>query len=343
MSDTILSIEDLGVSFQSYKKQIKAVRDVTLDLKRGETLAIVGESGSGKSVTAKSIMQLLPREKSIIDSGNITYEGMNLLDYSRKEMEQIRGNEIAMVFQDPMTSLNPTMKIGKQVMEGLRKHSDISKKEGYQKAKELLELVGIPEAEKRLKNYPHEFSGGMRQRVVIAMALACDPKVLIADEPTTALDVTIQAQILHLMKDLQKKTGTSIIIITHDLGVVVNMADRVAVMYAGEIVETGTLDELFYDPQHPYTWGLLQSMPKIHDDSSEPLIPIAGSPPDINNLNEGCPFAARCPYVMRACHNDAPPETRVSDTHSVYCWLQDERSPQVENPIKQSGESGVSS
>src|SRR5690625_88537 len=333
MTDTILSIENLGVSFKTYNQVVKAVRGVNLDLKRGETLAVVGESGSGKSVTAKSIMQLLPKQKTIIESGTITYEGENLLQYSNTQMERIRGNEISMVFQDPMTSLNPTMKVGKQVMEGLRKHTKLNKQEAYDQAKELLQLVGIPQAEERMNFYPHEFSGGMRQRVVIAMALACDPKVLIADEPTTALDVTIQAQILNLMKSLQKRTGTSIIIITHDLGVVANMADRVAVMYAGNIVETGTLDELFYKPQHPYTWGLLQSMPKMHQDSSIPLIPISGSPPDMNRLNQGCPFAARCPYVMKVCHDHVPPQTSVSNTHNVSCWLQDERATKVEKPI----------
>ncbi|MUK87665.1 ATP-binding cassette domain-containing protein [Ornithinibacillus sp. L9] len=332
MTDTILSVENLDVSFQSYNGLIKAVRGVTFDLKKGETLAIVGESGSGKSVTAKSIMQLLPKKTTVINNGSIVYEGNDLLTYSKKEMEKIRGSEISMVFQDPMTSLNPTMKIGKQVMEGILKHKKISKKEAFVRAKELLELVGIPNAEERMKSYPHEFSGGMRQRVIIAMALASDPSVLIADEPTTALDVTIQAQILDLMKNIQKKTGTSILIITHDLGVVVNMAKRVAVMYAGQIVETGTLEEIFYDSKHPYTWGLMQSMPKLHQDRSVPLIPIAGSPPDVSKLHDGCPFAARCPYVMKVCHNHMPDQSTISGTHSVSCWLQDERAPHVEKP-----------
>ncbi|WP_163969520.1 ABC transporter ATP-binding protein [Oceanobacillus halotolerans] len=332
MTDTILSVDNLDVSFQTYNGVIKAVRGVDFDLKRGETLAIVGESGSGKSVTAKSIMQLLPKKTTMIDEGSITYENENLLNYSRKEMEKIRGKEISMVFQDPMTSLNPTMKVGKQVVEGIRKHQSLTKKEAYNRAQELLELVGIPNAKERMDAYPHEFSGGMRQRVVIAIALACNPKVLIADEPTTALDVTIQAQILDLMKDLQKKTGTSIIIITHDLGVVVNMASRIAVMYAGEIVETGTLEEIFYNPQHPYTWGLLQSMPKMHQDRSVPLIPIKGSPPDVSNLHDGCPFAARCPYVMKVCHDHVPDKEQVSETHSVSCWLQDERAPRIKQP-----------
>lgn len=337
MSETILSIKDLEISFRTYKDVIKAVRSVSFDLKKGETLAIVGESGSGKSVTAKSIMKLLPKKNTIIDHGSIDYKGKNLLGYTYKEIEKIRGKEISMVFQDPMTSLNPTMKIGKQVMEGLRKHQKVGKNEAYARAKELLELVGIPNAKERMSAFPHEFSGGMRQRVVIAIALACNPNILIADEPTTALDVTIQAQILDLMKELQEKSGTSIILITHDLGVVANMADRVAVMYAGEIVETGTLKEIFYHPEHPYTWGLLQSMPKMHQSSSVPLQPITGSPPDVSKIHRGCPFAARCPHVMKVCHDYKPLHTTLSSTHNVACWLQDERSPKVEQPAEIGG------
>ncbi|WP_085994060.1 ABC transporter ATP-binding protein [Oceanobacillus senegalensis] len=333
MTDTILSVENLNVSFQTNNGLVRAVRGVNFDIKKGETLAIVGESGSGKSVTAKSIMHLLPKKTTQIEDGTILYEGENLINYSRKEMETIQGKEISMIFQDPMTSLNPTMKIGKQVMEGLRKHQAISKKEALEKTQEILEMVGIPNAKERMNAYPHEFSGGMRQRVVIAIALACNPKLLIADEPTTALDVTIQAQILDLMKELQKKTGTSILIITHDLGVVVNMADRVAVMYAGEIVETGTLRELFYEAKHPYTWGLLESMPKMHQDRSVPLVPISGSPPDVSNLHEGCPFAARCPYVMKVCHHHNPERTYVTDSHAASCWLLDERAPRVKHSI----------
>ncbi|RKL66847.1 peptide ABC transporter ATP-binding protein [Salipaludibacillus neizhouensis] len=337
MGETILSVDNLDVSFQTNSGLIKAVRGVSFDLKKGETLAIVGESGSGKSVTAKSIMQLLPKQSTRIDSGSIVYGGNDLLEYGNKEIEKIRGKEIAMVFQDPMTSLNPTMKIGKQVMEGLIKHNNIRKKEAKKRSIELLTEVGIPYAEERMNSFPHEFSGGMRQRVVIAMALACDPKVLIADEPTTALDVTIQAQILNLMKELQKKTGTSILIITHDLGVVVNMAQRIAVMYAGEIVETGTLREIFYKPKHPYTWGLLQSMPKMHQDQSVPLIPIAGSPPDVSLMHDGCPFAARCPYVMKVCHNHKPDQTQISVTHAAACWLEDDWAPEIKQPEKIGG------
>src|SRR5699024_10530724 len=289
----ILEVKDLNVSFNTYNGEVQAVRGVNFDLKKGETLAIVGESGSGKSVTSKSLMRLLPEPQGFIKSGEILFEGSDLAKKSNRDMQKIRGSDISMVFQDPMSSLNPTMKIGKQIMEGLIKHQGMNRTQAKAQAIELLKLVGIPQPNVRLTQFPHQFSGGMRQRVVIALALACNPKVLIADEPTTALDVTIQAQILDLMKDLQKKTETAIILITHDLGVVANMADRVAVMYGGKIVEQGTLDEIFYNPQHPYTLGLLQSMPKLNEDRSQPLLPIAGSPPNLATLGEGCAFAAR--------------------------------------------------
>lgn len=327
MKEKIVAVQDLHVSFQTQTGMVQAVRGVNFHLHKGETLAIVGESGSGKSVTSKAIMRLLPKHNTHIPKGSILYEGQDLLQMPVNEMQKIRGSEISMVFQDPMTTLNPTMKIGKQIMEGLLKHQKLSKKAARQKALEMLQLVGIPNAETRLDAYPHQFSGGMRQRVVIAMALACNPKILIADEPTTALDVTIQAQILQLMKNLQQKMDTAIILITHDLGVVANMADRVAVMYAGEVVEQGTLDEIFYETQHPYTLGLLRSMPNLNAKRSEPLIPIPGSPPDLATLGTGCPFAARCPYTMKVCHEFTPPTTQRSDTHSVACWLQDSRTP----------------
>lgn len=333
MEEPILSIKDLAISFRTYKNVIKAVRGVSFDLHRGETLAIVGESGSGKSVTAKSIMKLLPKKTTLMEEGTILYKGKDLVGYTSKEMEKIRGKDISMVFQDPMTSLNPTMKVGKQIVEGLRKHHQVSKKEAYSRAIRLMQLVGIPNAEGRMQAFPHEFSGGMRQRVVIAIALACEPQILIADEPTTALDVTIQAQILDLMKQLQQTSDTSIILITHDLGVVANMADRIAVMYAGEMVETGTVEEVFYDAKHPYTWGLLQSMPKMHQDKSMPLIPIAGSPPDVSKLHKGCPFVARCPYVLEVCHDFKPPHASSTETHTAACWLQDERAPKVKHPL----------
>lgn len=327
MKKTILSVDNMHVSFKTQTGKVTAVRGVSFDLKKGETLAIVGESGSGKSVTAKSIMRLLPKHNTEITKGDIVYEDRSLLNIPIKQMQDIRGSEISMVFQDPMTTLNPTMKIGKQIMEGLQKHQKLSKTQARERALEMLKLVGIPGAEGRLDNYPHQFSGGMRQRVVIAMALACNPKILIADEPTTALDVTIQAQILDLMKNLQQKMDTSIILITHDLGVVANMADRVAVMYAGKIVEQGTLDEIFYNPQHPYTLGLLKSMPKLNEDRSIPLLPIPGSPPDLATLGEGCAFAARCPHTMKVCHSFTPQDIVVEGNHTVACWLQDTRTP----------------
>ncbi|MGV3488179.1 MAG: ABC transporter ATP-binding protein [Tuberibacillus sp.] len=329
--ENILEIKDLHVSFDTYGGEVQAVRGVNLQLKKGEALAIVGESGSGKSVTSKTIMQLLPKPAARIKSGEILFEGKDLTKLTEKQMQKLRGSEISMIFQDPMTSLNPTMNIGKQIMEGLRKHQNMSKHDALQRAIELLDLVGIPNPEERVKQYPHQFSGGMRQRVVIAIALACNPKVLIADEPTTALDVTIQAQILDLMRDLQNKMETSIILITHDLGVVANMAQRVAVMYGGRIVETGTVDEIFYKPKHPYTWGLLSSMPKLHAKDSE-LLAIPGTPPDLANPPKGCPFAPRCPHAMKVCTEFMPDYTHASETQQVACWLQDERAPKVEPP-----------
>ncbi len=264
--EKILEVNNLNISFDTYAGKVRAIRGVDFDLNKGETLAIVGESGSGKSVTTRTIMRLLSSNANI-DEGQILFKGQDIVNKSEKEMQKIRGREIAMIFQDPMTSLDPTMTIGKQVAESLRKHKDVSKKESLKAALDLLNLVGIPDAEKRLKNYPHQFSGGQRQRIVIAIALICNPEILIADEPTTALDVTIQAQILELLKEIQEKIETSIIFITHDLGVVANVADRVAVMYAGKIVEVGTAEEIFYNPQHPYTWGLLGSMPTLESEN----------------------------------------------------------------------------
>lgn len=330
MKENILTVDNLHVSFKTQTGKVTAVHGVNFELKKGETLAIVGESGSGKSVTAKSIMRLLPKHNTEISKGDILYGDKSLLSLSAKEITDIRGSEISMVFQDPMTSLNPTMKVGKQIMEGLQRHQNMTKAQARERALEMLKLVGIPKAEQRLDNYPHQFSGGMRQRVVIALALACNPKVLIADEPTTALDVTIQAQILDLMKDLQQKTETAIILITHDLGVVANMADRVAVMYGGKIIEQGTLDQIFYNPQHPYTLGLLKSMPKLNEDKGQPLLPIAGSPPTLATLGEGCAFAARCPHTMKVCHSYTPLDTEVEQGHTAACWLQDARTPKVD-------------
>jgi oligopeptide transport system ATP-binding protein len=329
--DKILEIKDLNISFHTFSGEVKAIRGVSFDLNKGETLAIVGESGSGKSVTSKSIMRLLPPQNSEIKSGQILFEGRDLTKLTDKQMQKIRGHEISMIFQDPMTSLNPTMKIGNQIMEPLIKHQNMSKHAAKERAIELLRLVGISKPEIRVNQYPHQFSGGMRQRVVIAIALACNPKVLIADEPTTALDVTIQAQILELMKDLQKKIDTSIIFITHDLGVVANVADRVAVMYGGKIVEIGTSDEIFYNPQHPYTWGLISSMPDMETNDEE-LYSIPGTPPDLLDPPKGDAFAPRNPYAMKIDLEQEPPFFKVSETHYAATWLLHPDAPKVEPP-----------
>lgn len=319
--EPILQVKDLHVSFSVHGGEVKAVRGVSFEVGKGETVAIVGESGSGKSVTAQTLMRLIPSPPSIIKQGEIIFQGKNLLNYSDKEMEAIRGKDMGMIFQDPMTSLNPTIRVGKQITEGLIKHQGLSQAEAKARAIEMLKLVGIKNAEVRFNQYPHEFSGGMRQRVMIAIALACRPSLLIADEPTTALDVTIQAQIINVMKDMQKRLGTSIIMITHDLGVVAGMCDRVIVMYAGEVVETGTKWEIFKNPQHPYTRGLLRSMPRLDQKKDEPLIPIVGTPPDLISPPQGCPFAARCEHAMKVCGPMNPAETNFSETHKARCWL----------------------
>lgn len=336
----LLEVQDLHVSFKTYNGEVQAVRGVNFSLAKGETLAIVGESGCGKSVTSQSIMRLIPSPPSEVKAGEIRFEGNDLTKASEKEMEKIRGAEIAMIFQDPMTSLNPTMKIGKQIVEGLIKYQKLSSQEAKKQAIELLRLVGIPSPESRLDQYPHQFSGGMRQRAMIAIALSCNPKVLIADEPTTALDVTIQAQIMDLMRDLQKKTGTSIILITHDLGVVAEMAERVVVMYAGKVIETGTVNEIFYEAKHPYTWGLLASMPRLNQERDQELVPIPGAPPNLLRPPVGCPFTARCPHAMKICAEQMPETTDVSETHQVACWLDHPMAPDVEPPNVVGGERG---
>ena len=336
--DAVLSVRDLRISFRTHAGEVQAVRGASFDLRRGETLAIVGESGSGKSVAARSIMGLNPEMNTIVRGGEILFEGEDLLTLSEKRMQGIRGPKIAMVFQDPMTSLDPTMKIGRQIEESLRKHLNLSGAAARERSVELLKLVGIPNAEARLKQYPHQFSGGMRQRVVIAIALACDPEVLIADEPTTALDVTIQAQILELMRELQDRLGMSIVLITHDLGVVASTAHRIAVMYGGKIVETGTVREIFYNPQMPYTWGLLASIPSPNADRSLELIPIPGTPPDALNPPKGCPFDLRCPYAMKVCGDEMPGHTAFSGEHTAACWLHHPMAPRVEPPVRVRGE-----
>jgi oligopeptide transport system ATP-binding protein len=317
--EKILEVNNLNISFDTYAGKVRAIRGVDFDLNKGETLAIVAESGSGKSVTTRTIMRLLSSNANI-DEGQILFKGQDIVNKSEKEMQKIRGREIAMIFQDPMTSLDPTMTIGKQVAESLRKHKNVSKKESLKAALDLLNLVGIPDADKRLKNYPHQFSGGQRQRIVIAIALICNPEILIADEPTTALDVTIQAQILELLKEIQEKIETSIIFITHDLGVVANVADRVAVMYAGKIVEVGTAEEIFYNPQHPYTWGLLGSMPTLESENDR-LYAIPGSPPDLLDPPKGDAFYPRNEFALKIDAELEPPFFELSDTHKAATWL----------------------
>jgi oligopeptide transport system ATP-binding protein len=325
--ETILKVEDLHVSFRIPGGEVQAVRGVSFSLNQKETLAIVGESGSGKSVTALSIMRLIPSPPGRIKQGKIFLGPKELTNLPEEEWYQIRGSRIAMIFQDPMTSLNPTMTIGYQIMEGIRWHEQCGYHEARQKALEILEWVGISHPERRMKQYPHEFSGGMRQRVMIAIALSCSPEILIADEPTTALDVTIQAQILDLMKSIQQQTGTSILLITHDLGIVAETADRVAVMYGGQIVETGTVREIFHQPHHPYTWGLIQSMPRLDRSKEQALRPVPGSPPDLFLPPQGCPFADRCLYAMNICFEEMPEVTPVTHTHQVRCWLEDPQAP----------------
>ena len=320
MSEKLLEIKDERLSFFTPAGEVKALNGVSFSMEEGEVLGIVGESGSGKSVTAYSIMGLTAYPGKLV-GGTVRFNGHEIEKMTEKEFRKIRGNEVSIIFQDPMTSLNPVYTIGNQIVEVILLHTNKTKKEAYERAKELLELVGINEPSKRLKQYPHELSGGMRQRVMIAIALACEPKLLLADEPTTALDVTIQAQILELMQELRKKLGMSIIMITHDLGVVASMCEKIAVMYAGHIVEYGTADEIFYNPSHEYTKGLIKSIPKLNAEKIERLVPIEGQPVDLLNPPAGCPFAPRCSECMKICLNKMPPKTELSDTHYSYCWL----------------------
>lgn len=339
--EKVLEVRDLSISFTTSAGKVNTIRGVNLDLYKGETLAIVGESGSGKSVTMKAVMGILSSNGEI-NSGSIKFSyyrdkekvDVDILKLSKKEMRQrINGKRIAMIFQDPMTSLNPTMTIGAQIMEGMIWHYKTPKKEAHDKAVELLKLVGITDAENRMKNYPHQLSGGMRQRVVIAIALACNPDLLICDEPTTALDVTIQAKILELIKDIQKKLNISVIYITHDLGVVAKVADYVTVMYAGKIVEKGTINEIFYDPRHPYTWGLLSAMPDL-ETNDDKLYTIPGSPPNLANKVEGDAFAPRNIYALNIDNRLEPPMFKISDTHYAATWLLHENAPKIEMPAE---------
>lgn len=330
----LLEIKDLRVSYHTYAGEVQSVRGISFDVDKGESLAIVGESGCGKTVTAKSITGLIQSPPGEIKEGSkIIFNGKDITKFSEKELQQYRGSEVSMIFQDPMTSLNPTMKVGYQIAESLIIHNGMSKKEALQEAINMLKLVDIPNAEGRANQYPHEFSGGMRQRAMIAIALACNPKLLIADEPTTALDVTIQAQIIDLMKDLQKKLGTAIVLITHDLGVVADISQKVIVMYAGQIVERGNTDDIFHNPQHPYTWALLKSVPRLDSDRREDLIAIKGTPPDLLSPPKGCPFASRCNYCMQVCKETPPEIMEISETHQVQCWLQHPYAPKVDRPV----------
>ncbi|MBU5485460.1 ABC transporter ATP-binding protein [Clostridium sp. MSJ-11] len=330
----LLEVKDLTVSFHTYAGEVQSVRGVSFDLEEGETLAIVGESGCGKTVTSKSIMRLIATPPGEIKEGSqILFEGKDILKMNDKELREIRGESISMIFQDPMTSLNPTMKIGNQIAESLIIHRGMNKKEALEEAVKMLKLVNIPNAEKRVNQYPHEFSGGMRQRAMIAIALACNPKILIADEPTTALDVTIQAQIMDLIRELQNKLGTAVMLITHDLGVVANVASKIQVMYAGKVIEKGTTDELFFNAKHPYTWALLKSVPRLDTGHKDELYSIKGTPPDLLKPPVGCPFASRCDYCMQICKEEMPELTKLSETHSVHCWLQHPLAPKVEAPI----------
>ncbi len=327
--EQILSVKNLQVSFHTYAGEVRAVRGVDFDLCRGETLALVGESGCGKTVTAKALMRLHQAPFGVIKEGSqILFQGEDVLAMDKKRLRAFRGDQVSMIFQDPMTSLNPTMTCGKQIMESLMLHRGLSAKEARKGALKALELVKIPDAGRRLEAYPHQLSGGMRQRVMIAIALACSPQILIADEPTTALDVTIQAQILDLLQDLQDRLNTAIILVTHDLAVVAHFADRIQVMYAGQIVERGTVEEIFQGAQHPYTWALLNSVPRSGGAKQE-LYALGGTPPDLILPLESCPFAARCDFCMAICREKMPPERGLSATHRLSCWLQHPSAPKV--------------
>ncbi len=324
--DIILKVDNLRTYFNTDDGVVKAVDGVSFELSKGETLGIVGESGSGKSVSNLSVMNLIPSPPGKIMGGTVTFDGRNIFDLNEEELRNIRGGKIGMIFQDPMTSLNPFLRISTQMIETIVLHKKVSKDDARKRAIEMLELVGIPKAEKRVDDYPHQFSGGMRQRVMIAMALSCDPEILIADEPTSALDVTIQAQILELIQDLSKKLGTAVIMITHDLGVVAGMCDNVNVMYAGRVVEKGTNDEIFADPKHPYTRGLIKSVPRLDRPKQKKLYSIEGQPPNVIDLPECCPFYPRCEHAMDKCKTSYPPAVKLDGSREVSCWLYEEKT-----------------
>lgn len=337
--EKLLEVKNLRVSYHTYAGEVQSVRGVSFDVEKGEAVAIVGESGCGKSVTAKSIMGLIQTPPGEIKEGSeILYSGKNILDFNEEEWKNYRGGDCAMIFQDALTSLNPTMKVGKQIAENLMIHRGMTKKQALEESAKMLGLVGIPNPEKRINQYPHEFSGGMRQRVMIAIALACNPNLLIADEPTTALDVTIQAQIIELIKNLQEKLGTSVVIITHDLGVVADIAKRIVVMYSGKIIERGLCDEIFYNPKHPYTWALLNAVPRLDLKNKQELVAIQGTPPDLIAPPKGCPFSTRCKYCMKVCLEKDPEVYSFGDTHKAACWLYHPMAPKMDLPFMTGGE-----
>ena len=339
MSNTLVDVKNLSVSYFTYAGEVQSVRNISFTVESGKTTALVGESGCGKSVTSKSLMGLIERPGRIKEGSSITYNGRDILQFTEKEWQDFRGQECSMIFQDALVSLNPTMKIGRQIIENLANHNVNNLQPGQlrEKAREMLDLVGIPDSEACLEKYPHELSGGMRQRVMIATAMITSPSLLIADEPTTALDVTIQAQILELMKELQKKLGMAIIMITHDLGVVADMTDKIIVMYAGKIVESGSNEDIFYDPRHPYTWALMNSVPRLDLDNKEELVTIEGTIPDMIRPPKGCAFCSRCPYAMNICAEYEPEVTALGDGHQVACWLNDPRADRSGVPFRTGG------
>lgn len=340
--EILLQVKDLRVSYHTYAGEVQSVRGVSFDVKKGETVAVVGESGCGKSVTAKSIMHLIRTPPAEFKPGSeILFEGENVLEFDGARLRQYRGGEAAIIFQDALAALNPTMTVGNQIVENIRHHRKASRKEAMAQAVELLRRVGIPEPEKRVKQYPHEFSGGMRQRVMIAIAFACDPKLLIADEPTTALDVTIQAQIMDLIKALQQEKGTSVILITHDLGVVASIAHRIVVMYSGCIVERGPSAEIFAHPRHPYTGALLEAVPRLDLQNKQKLASIEGTPPDLLSPPKGCPFSTRCRYCMEVCCQEAPPVESFGTGHEAACWLYSLETPAEDAPFLKEEETHV--
>lgn len=333
--EKILEVQNLRVSYHTYAGEVKSVRGVSFDVEEGEAVAIVGESGCGKSVTAKSIMGLIKTPPGEIKAGSqILYKGKDVLTMSKKEMSEYRGGEVSIIFQDALASLNPTMTVGKQIIENLMMHRDMNKQDAFAESINLLKMVGIPNAEERVKQYPHEYSGGMRQRAMIAIAFACQPNLLIADEPTTALDVTIQAQIMDLIKDLQKKLNTAVILITHDLGVVANIAKRIVVMYSGTIVERGERDDIFYHPKHPYTSALLKAVPRLDLSNKQQLASIEGTPPDLISPPKGCPFSTRCEYCMEICCEEMPEITDFGNGHKAACWLHHPMAPKENLPFE---------